>query len=955
MSLTRLLLTTSLCLSAGLIVGEEPTVAEHRLFPHEQATDIPVDPAIRWGRLDNGLRYAVMTNHEPADKLTLRLFVPAGSLEETDAQRGWAHYLEHMAFNGSEHYPAGTGVETLQRLGIAFGSNLNAHTGFDQTVYKLDLPGTEAEVVDAGFLWMRDALGGLLITEEEVDSERGVILAEYRDRDDAGYRMALARYAATYPGTRIPHRMPIGIHETINSANSAGMREFYEAWYRAPDAVFVAVGALSLEELEARIQTTFGDLPGGAPAAKRTFNPVTPNTDWDLVLTNEPEAGSATIGLWMLQPEDDRVDTQATRLREGLGDAACELISRRLSTIANSDPEAPIVGGGAGNWPNFTNRHLVVQVMPKPGRELEAIDLMVAEYRRFLAHGPSAAEVMLVKGGAAAQLQQAAATAANRPNRALADGIWSSVNRNMVMVSPADELELSLPMIELIEAEGIRATLADYADIGAQGRRVISVQGLLSEGLTEDAILSRLAAAWDAPVPEAIEEEAATWAYGEPIESGAVAARHEVAHGIVQLIGANQAAVSILPRDERPNEVLVRVRLAVPVGPRPIGAAEMASQAFRAGGLGAHTQDQLQQIFASTSVRIGGPSMGADGIEFSASCLPEDLELTLQTLRAWLTDPAWRPEPVARTREAWIQGMEAALTDLDASVGRIFTNLATRGTSFRRELTIDEARAATLDQAREWLNPILAQAPLEAAIVGDIDLAEAEALAARYLFSLPEREAIRVLADPSEAMLPAPAMPTAELRETIDGVNRRSIMMIAWPGPDGRDVQRNRRLRVLGGVVSDQLRERIREGEGDAYSPGAWYSPSEHFLDFGYLGMFVGVAPERVEPVLGLLKEIAANVANNGVDADQLDRILTPMVRNLAAYRNQNAYWANMVALRSVSEPYRLDWASSMEADYSAISTDDLSALAAEILANDPLAVVVTCYGEEASAEQSAD
>jgi len=191
------------------VFGQSKAV-ETRKWEHERS-DIAADPRIHFGRLDNGMRYAWMKNVEPKQRCYLRLHVDVGSLAEKDDERGMAHYLEHMAFNGSRHYPAGTLIEWFQKHGMAFGADTNASTGFSETVYQIDLPTSDKDSITEGLGVLRDFADGLLLEKKEVDSERGVIDAEERERDSPDYRMLVRSWDIELAGTRIPQRIPIGV------------------------------------------------------------------------------------------------------------------------------------------------------------------------------------------------------------------------------------------------------------------------------------------------------------------------------------------------------------------------------------------------------------------------------------------------------------------------------------------------------------------------------------------------------------------------------------------------------------------------------------------------------------------------------------------------------------------------------------------------------------------------
>ncbi|HEV8185394.1 MAG TPA: pitrilysin family protein, partial [Chthoniobacterales bacterium] len=237
--LARLLLL--LAISATSAPAKTAPPAKPLPFPHE-TSDLKPDPAAHFGKLKNGVRYVVLPNHEPKGRASLRLLVLAGSLHETEEQRGLAHFLEHMAFNGSTHYPPGTLVEFFQRMGMSFGGDTNANTGFERTVYLLELPRADDATLTEGLRVFRDYAGGLLLTEPEIERERGVILSEKRASDSVGFRTFVAQFEAMLGTTLLPKRIPIGTPEVITRAQRDRFTDFWNAWYRPEKIVVVVAG-----------------------------------------------------------------------------------------------------------------------------------------------------------------------------------------------------------------------------------------------------------------------------------------------------------------------------------------------------------------------------------------------------------------------------------------------------------------------------------------------------------------------------------------------------------------------------------------------------------------------------------------------------------------------------------------------------------------------------------------
>ena len=220
------LLLLALLGGVPFVIGAEPPS-----FAHEHS-DIQPDPAIRFGKLPNGLRYAIAANAEPKGRASLRLLVEAGSLHETEEQRGLAHFLEHMAFNGSVHYPPGTLIEFFQRMGMNFGGDTNASTSFDRTLYLIELADTKDATLAEGFRVFSDYAGGLLLQPAELDRERGIILSEKRARDSVSFRTFVAQFEQLLESTLFPKRMPIGLTEVIEKSPREQFVDFYDAWYR---------------------------------------------------------------------------------------------------------------------------------------------------------------------------------------------------------------------------------------------------------------------------------------------------------------------------------------------------------------------------------------------------------------------------------------------------------------------------------------------------------------------------------------------------------------------------------------------------------------------------------------------------------------------------------------------------------------------------------------------------
>ena len=261
-------------------------------------SDIPADASVRFGVLPNGMKYAIMRNATPPNQAALRLRFDAGSLSETDAQKGLAHFLEHMAFNGSNNIPEGEMTKRLERLGLSFGGDTNAFTSFDQTAYTLNLPNTTDEVVETSLFVLRETASELLFDAAAVDAERGVIVGEERTRDVPGLRAAKAQFAFLAPGQRLADRFPIGDLNIIRTAPRDEFVDFYRKYYRPERATMIAVGDFDIDKMEAQIKAAFSNWDNpAADGPEPVLGEVQPR-ETETRIFQEPGLQSSTQIFW---------------------------------------------------------------------------------------------------------------------------------------------------------------------------------------------------------------------------------------------------------------------------------------------------------------------------------------------------------------------------------------------------------------------------------------------------------------------------------------------------------------------------------------------------------------------------------------------------------------------------------------------------------------------------------
>jgi zinc protease len=908
-------------------------------FPHE-TSDLKPDPAVRFGALPNGLRYAVRANQEPKGRASIRLLVLAGSLHENDDQRGLAHFLEHLAFNGSKHYPPGTLVELLQRMGMRFGADTNASTGFDRTLYLLELPKVDDANLAEGFRVLGDYAGGLLLKPEEIEKERGIILSEKRDSDSVEFRTQIAQYEFALGTTRLPSRLPIGTADVITKASRASFTDFWDTWYRPERMAIIAVGDFDPAVIEKAITTTFASLVARGPArAEPSLGSV---KDFDGVRVHfhpEVEASSTTISLSSITPAGFEADTAARRLERLPRRLALSMLNRRFSVLAKKE-NAPFTSAGANIDEGFDlYREAGVDIDCKPEQWSAALAVGEQELRRALEHGFTAAELKEAVANAINGLEQAAKGAATRHHGGLATALANTLVHRRVFTAPADDLARTKPALEKISVADCLAALRD--GFSGKGRLLLVSGNVKIPGDAKAVITAAYEASRAVKVAPPAAEAELKWAYTDFGAPGKVVKRERVEDLDLTLVTfANGVRLNLKKTDFEANRIRLQARVgrgAITQPPALRGLANLAASTFVAGGLGKHSADDLRRILAGKNVGVSfGPAQEA--FSFSGGTTKEDLVLELQLLAARLIDPGYRPEALRQARKGLEEAYLSFAHTLDGPLTLEVEALVASGDPRHGMPPKDVMLARNLDEVRAWLAPELARGAIELAVVGDLDVDATIAAVAQTLGGLPAREGVAI----PEALrkLAFPAQPFAK-EYRVDTEIPRGLVRTYWPTTDGIDVQRSRRLSLLGSIVNDRLRLKIREDLGAAYSPQAGSVASDVFPAYGYMVTHVEIDPATAPKVADILIEIGDTLAKGGVTADELQRAREPFLKSAEQSLRDNGYWLSSVLARAQEKPEVLDWCRTRLADLRAITTDELSALAKSYLGRDRASKVV--------------
>ncbi len=776
-----------------------------------QASDVPLDPAFRFGQLPNGLRYVIRHNQTPKGTAIVRMEVAAGSLDESDEERGYAHFVEHMAFNGSTRVPEGEMVKLLERDGLAFGPDTNASTNYDRTIYSLDLPTNAAPLLDTALMLMRETASELTFAPAAVERERGVVQSEMRDRNSYALRNYEERTGFFQRGSRLSARLPIGTPPSLASASAAGLKAFWQREYVPAHVTLVVIGDFADGDVEAAIRARFADWRP-APAQPQPAAGPFPARGGEVDIHIDPALSEhvtvARQGPWLVEP-----DSLAQRRENLLREIGYAIVNRRLLSRSR-EANAPFRGASFGTIDLLRDgRATELNIDTVDTRWRRGLIEAGLEYRRAQAFGFTPAEVAEQLAGIRGGLQNAAAGEGSRSNRALFGAVHGLIADGSVPDKPSNVLARFEAFAPQITPAAVQAALGREAI--ALDNPLLRFQGRTPPGGGAPA----LRAAWDevlrSQVTPPASKAASTFAYTDFGPAGRVLSdTREPTLGIRTIRFANNVRLNLKHTDLQRDSVLVQVSLdggqMLATRDNPL-AVQMVSlgggSILTLGGLGKHSKDELDTLLAGRSV--SAPVIATpETFMVQAATTPRDLTTELQLAAAQLTDPGYRPEGQVIFLQN-INNLFASLratpgSALAADLGAILSDNDPRFSLGK----VEDYRKLTFARLRTDLADRLAHGAIEIGIVGDFDEEAAIAAVAATFGALPAREAdFRPYADQRQRGFTADRRPRV-LHHT--GPADQALVTLTWPTRDGEDPVAEMQLALLQRVVQVELTDTLR-------------------------------------------------------------------------------------------------------------------------------------------------
>ena len=892
----RLMLLLSAIVAAVSFAGaQQPAIPANVLAATLDQT-VPVDPLITVGTLPNGLRYYIRANRQPQSRAELRLVVNAGSVLEDEDQRGLAHFVEHMSFNGTLHFPRLDVVNFMQSLGMRFGAHVNANTSFDETVYELQIPTDNPAVIDRSLLILEDWAQNVSFDPVEIDKERGVILEEWRLGLGAGERISDAQFPLLLKGSRYAERLPIGKPEIIQNVNHDRLKQFYTDWYRPDLMAVIAVGDFDKATIEAQIRSHFGSIPRAvSPKPRPAYGvPDQPGTVYSVITDPEATNTRISVSVKMAARPQSTIGAYRQSIVERLFSG---MLSERLDEIAQT-PNAPFLRAQ-------TDRGLLVRteeatsldaLVPAGGVE-RGLAALFTEINRVARFGFTATELNRQKLNSQRYLQAGVVEKDKSPSGPLADEFV----RNFIQSEPIPGIvyeyglnQRFLPQITLAE---VNSLAKDW--VPDRNRLVVISAPEKDRPLlpAETKLAAIITAATAAPLTAYVDTVSTQPLLARPPSAGAVAmVTPNEALGITEWQLSNGVRVVLKPTTFKQDEILFR---AVSPGGTSLASDEdfvpaiTAARVMEEGGLGGFRSIDLDKVLAGTTVAVRadiGPT--EEGLGGGAS--GKDLETMFQLIYLRFTAP--RPDPVAfgvlrdQLKVALANQLSKPETVFDEALDAALSQNHIRA----QPLTPARLDQMNLDKSLAFYKERFADASdFVFVFVGSFDLATMKPLVERYLGSLPSLH--RTEAAKDVGMHPPAGVVEKQVKR---GIEPRSQVSIVFSGPFQNDemhrVIASAMADTLGGNLQRTLREDLGGTYGVSVEPSFAKRPTEEYR----LTISFACDPARTESLVRAAFQVIEQFKMYGPSTGQVVDARSGLARDFETNSQRNDYLLNRILFK---------------------------------------------------------
>ena len=861
----------------------------------QQPQPLPIDSAVRVGKLENGLTYYIRHNEYPKQRAEFHIAQAVGAILEEDHQNGLAHFLEHMAFNGTEHF-AGKGIiEYFESIGVNFGGNINAYTSLDETVYRLsEVPTTREGIIDSALLVMHDWACGLLLLEEEIDNERGVIREEWRTGMGASRRMWKHSNMLKYPGSQYAKRDVIGDTAVINNFEYDALRDYYKKWYGPDNQAVIVVGDIDVDKIEEKIKALWADVPARQNRGERPLYSVDDNETPIVAIVRDKEAQNTRVELEFKKgklPKEFR-GTDAAYVQAGMLDMICGMFNNRLQELA-VDPNASFTGAGSYYGETVKEKDAFTAVyIAKQGQETQAYKDLLTQLEKVRRYGFTTSELERVKKEWLSHYEKAYNERATVRNIGRAQECIRHYLDGAPM--PGEEWEYQmvqqlLPMISVDMLNQIAQQLVTDANL------IISFQAPVEAVLPTEAEAVELLAAVkneeiEAPVEEAIRENLVEVA---PKAGKIKKTKTNPQLGTTEWTLSNGIRVVIKPTEFKQDEILFS---AFSKGGNSLVATEdlipaaLATNVISLSGIADMSMTDLQKALTGKNVSYS-PAINANTESMEGASTVKDLETLLQLNYLYFTAPRRDEEAYAMLMSV----LESQLANRDKnpkvafsdSVQMMGSNNSPRTIIFNKEAL----KKANLDKSLEVYRTRFANpADFVFTFVGNVNPEDAafQAMVCTWLGGMKTTKKMEKVRD-NGVRVPEGINKNYFTRKMETKTASNRIQYTSYDIPYTLANELN--MEMIGRILSTRYLESIREREGGSYGVGCAGGLNVYPVPTAYLLMQFDTDPEKQTKLMSIIHEEVNTIIENGPLAKDLNKEKESMLKDFQEDLEKNSYW----------------------------------------------------------------
>ncbi len=902
----RIFMSIALILTVLMVNAQTPQIQQ-----------LPLDSAVRMGKLDNGLTYYIRHNEWPEQRANFYIAQKVGSMQEEDDQRGLAHFLEHMCFNGTTHFPGNTLKTYLESIGVKFGQDLNAYTSFDETVYNIDnVPViTNPQAVDSCLLILHDWSHDLLLEDDEIDKERGVINEEWRMRSSASQRMIEKALPILFEGSRYAHRMPIGTMDIVMNFPYDAIRKYYRKWYRPDLQAIIVVGDVNVDQVEAKIKSMFSDIkPAPADAAVREYYTVAANDKPIFtVQTDKEQESSNMVFAWKHDGMTRELrNTSLYYIQNYLSDAIEGMISTRLSEIMLQE-NPPFRGASI----SFNSDYLITNAMSSSAFTVEfkdnaykdAIKAVYREMLRAERFGFTLSEYERYKQSYKSSLDNMYEKRDKTPNKNYVNEYVRHFLDNVAAPGIEWEYQNMTQVADLITVDVINSSLTQIAQQRATVAPVIYGMLPQKDGIvipTEEEVLAILKEVESEEI-EAYKEEVSS----EPI------------------LDASKLKGSKVVKEEKADFEFTHLKLKnginIYVRKTDFTPNSISMNAYSWGGSSLYSKDDYLNVSNADIVSIGGwgnfsaidlskkmagirasvnPSIGTRDESMSGSCVTKDLESMLQLTYLAYTSPRKDQEvfnsTIARTKSS----LENAELDPQTALGDTLRRVAYNNNYMMMRTKPEDLDKLDYDKMIQIYKERFANAgDFTFFFIGDIDIETAKPLFEKYIGSLPVQKGKETYKDIDLRLQDGTVTNVFEKKQETPN----AVEIFMWHEHMEPSLKSLLTLDYLKQILQMVYLETVREDEGGAYSVGVASSFSEYPEKYAMIQVQLPTAPEKRAHMEDIILKGIDDMVANGPKAEDVQKVKEYMNRSYQESVKNNGYWLSAIINKVVKDKNYVD------------------------------------------------